>query len=321
MATAPEGQPNPSPHPPVPTGTLAGSLMILGAALAFSTKAILVKLAYAADPGLDAVGIMALRAAFSAPFFLAVALWTARRNRNGNGHGGRPMAAREWLGVASLGVLGYYVANLFDTTGLAYISAGTERLVLFAYPTLVVVLGAVFLKERITGVMVVALAATYSGVALAAAGRAGAGEPHLLKGTLLVLGAALSFAVFMAAGGRLIGQVGSARFTAHGMTAAGAATALHYLLAHGTDAGEVTRTVLLLCLTMGLFATVLPAFLLTEGIRRVGAGPAAVIGTVGPVATLGLDRLVFGETVSGLQVAGTVLILAGVLAVARWRGA
>lgn len=320
MATAPE---RPSALPdrhPERGRPLAGTLMILGAALAFSTKAVLVKLTYAADPGLDAVRIMALRAAFSVPFFLGVALWTARGNGRRNGSGGRPMAVREWLGVAGLGVLGFYLAALLDTAGLAYVSAGTERLVLFVYPTLVVVLGALFLGERIRPPMVLALGVTYAGVALATAGRAGL-EPDLARGVALVLGAALSFAVFTAWGARLIGRVGSARFTAHAMTAAGAATAVHYLLAHGASPGGVTRQVALLCLAMALVATVLPAFLMAEGIRRVGAGPAAVIGTVGPVVTLGLDRAVFGQTVSGLQLAGTVLILAGAAAVGRARGA
>jgi drug/metabolite transporter (DMT)-like permease len=292
--------------------------MLLGAALAFSTKSVLVKLTYAADPGLDAVRIMALRAAFSVPFFLGVALWTARRS--GNGTGLPPMTAREWLGVAALGVLGFYLATLMDTAGLAYVSAGTERLVLFIYPTLVVVLGAVFLGERIRRPLALALAATYLGVVLAAAGRIGM-ERDLARGVTLVLGAALSFAVFTAWGARLIGRVGSARFTAHAMTAAGAVTAVHYLLAHGPDPGGATRQVVLLCMAMALIATVLPAFLMAEGIRRVGAGPAAVMGTIGPVVTLGLDRVVFGETVGALQLAGTVLILAGVLAVGRARTA
>jgi drug/metabolite transporter (DMT)-like permease len=297
---------NPNPR------ALAGALLVLAAALAFSTKAILVKVTYAAAPGIDAVTIMAARMAFGLPCFLGLALWAARR-----GGTGPRTTGRERLALVVLGLLGYYAASLMDTAGLRYISAGTERLILFVYPTLVVLIGAVFLRERLRASTVAALAATYAGVALAIGAGAPTESRDLALGSVLVFGAALSFAVFIAGGTPLIRRLGAMRFTAWTMTVASGATALHYLVLHGPALAGLPPKALGLCLVMALVSTTVPALLMAEGIRRIGAGRAAVIGTVGPVATIGMDHLWLGQAFGTTQMAGTALVLAGVLAAGR----
>jgi len=306
---------------------LVGALLVLAAALCFSTKAILIKLAYLAAPGVDAITILATRMAFSLPFFVAAALWSVRRGGTGPKVGGRDIAA-----VAALGVLGYYTASLLDTEGLKHLSASTERLILFVYPTLVVLIGAVFLGERVRPSVAVALAATYAGVALAVgagpeAARAavpdmvGDGAGELALGAALVFGAALTFAVFMVTGVPVLRRVGAVRFSAWSMCAAAFAAALHFAAAHGVDFGGMNAHALALCLAMGVVATVLPAFLMAEGMRRIGAGRAALLGTVGPVATIGMDHAVLGQAITAPQAAGTALVLLGVVAVSAGRRA
>jgi len=300
---------------------LAGAACVLGAALCFSTKAILIKLVYQAAPNADAITILAARMAFALPFFLAAAFWGLRR-----GGAGPKVGARDVAAVAALGVLGYYVASYLDTAGLKFLSASTERLILFVYPTLVVLIGAVFLRERVRPAVAGALVATYAGVALAMgrgpeiaraeAGPVTGGVPgDLALGAALVFGAALTFAVFLVVGVPVLRRVGAMRFSAWSMTAAALVSVGHFATVHDLGTAALGRDALLLCLAMGLVATVLPAFLMAEGMRRVGAAPAAIIGSVGPVATIGLDHTVLGQVVTLPQALGTALVLAGVVAV------
>lgn len=328
-STEPPGRPAPSGHAEG-RARLAGALLVLGAALCFSTKAILIQLAYLAAPGVDAITVLAARMAFSLPFFVAAALWALRR-----GAASPRVGARDAWAVAALGVLGYYGASLMDTEGLRHLSASTERLILFVYPTLVVLIGAVFLGERVRPPVAAALAATYAGVALAVGagpesaraavpGLHGDGTGELAIGAALVFGAALAFAVFLVAGVPVLRRVGAVRFSAWSMSAAALASGVHFAAAHGVDAAGLSAAglnarALALCLAMAVVATVLPAFLMAEGLRRIGAGPAAVIGTVGPVVTIGLDHAVLGQAVTGPQTAGTALVLLGVLAVSVGR--
>lgn len=293
-----------------------GTVLVLGSALAFSTKAIFVKLAYVAGAGIDAVTILTARMAFGLPFFIAAAVWSARRARRA----GRPGTWRDRLGAAGLGLLGFYLASLLDTAGLEYISAATERVVLFVYPTLVVILGAVFLKERPGPRLLSALAATYAGLAVAVAADRAGGDAALARGAVLVFGAAAAFAVYSVAALGFVRRMGTLGFSAWAMSAATAATALHFAVLHGPTLAGLTPRALLLCLAMALVATAVPAVLMTEGLRRVGPGRAAILGTIGPVATLGLDHAVLGTPVTAAQTVGTLLVLAGVVAAGRARG-
>lgn len=298
-----------------PSPTLFGALLVLTAAVCFSAKAVLVKLTYGAVPGIDPVTIMAGRVAFGLPCFLLAALWSARQSRARR----RPLSAGEWAGVAGLGILGYYLSSLLDTAGLAYISAGLERLILFVYPTLVVVMGAL-LSRRFPGPATVgALALTYAGVAVAFREQLGAAGPDLVRGAALVFGAALSFAAFTLGSAVLVRRIGSGRFTAYAMSVSGLATAVHYLLSGAPSPAALPPDAVALCAVMALFSTVIPAFLANAGIRRVGPGPAAILGSVGPVATLGLAAAVLGEAVTPAQGAGAALVIAGVLLVGRAR--
>ena len=129
--------------------------MVVAAATAFSGKAVIIKLAY--RHGIDAVTLLALRMVFSVPFFIAAALWV----RSGTEH--RPLAGRELAAVIGLGILSYYAASFLDFLALQYIPAGLGRLLLFTYPTIVVVLSAALLSKPVTRRELAALVITYTG--------------------------------------------------------------------------------------------------------------------------------------------------------------
>jgi drug/metabolite transporter (DMT)-like permease len=286
---------------------LWGALCVVGSAVAFSAKAVIAKVGY--RHGADPATLLALRMGFALPFFVVAALLTSR---------GRAPLPRPELGkIVGLGVLGYYLASVFDFYGLVYISAGLERLILFVYPTLVVLMSALLFKTKISRRTLVALGLTYGGVLLAVKTEtAGASGPDLWLGVALIFACALSYAAYLVGSGRLIPRVGSLRFTALAMIVSTAAMLLHFWVVGGSFFGH-PPAVYVDGLLLALVCTVLPVFLLAEGIRRIGAGPSAIIGAVGPISTIALAHVVLGEPVHVVQAVGTVLVLVGATVVAR----
>lgn len=279
------------------------------AAVGFSFKAILVKLAYAY--AVDAITLIALRMLFSAPFFLAVAV----RERRNALH--VPLSGREWAQIALLGVLGYYGASFLDFLGLQYISAGLERLILFLYPTLVVVLSLLFFGKRITRRELYALTLSYGGIALAFAHDLEASSSNVVLGSLLVFGSALAYAIYLIGNGQLVGKVGAARFTAHAMAWASLACIVQFLLTHPLSKLALPWQVYALALAMAVFSTVLPTFMVSAAIRRIGSNRVALIGAVGPLATIFLGYWVLAEPISAPQLAGAALVMLGVILVSQ----
>jgi drug/metabolite transporter (DMT)-like permease len=292
----------------------AGFWLAAVAAIGFSFKAILIKLAYAWP--VDAVTLIALRMLFSVPFFLAVAWREARRRDRA------ALSRGDHAAIAALGIVGYYGASFLDFLGLQYISAGLERLILFLYPTLVVLLHLLFWRKPIGGRDLAALALSYVGIGFAFAHDI-AGNPNnrdVLLGGLLVFGSALAYAVYLVGNGRMVGRVGAARFTALAMIWASAACLLQFVLVHPFAALALPWQVYALSVAMALFSTVMPTFMVSAAIRRIGSHRVAVIGAVGPVATIFLGWWLLGEVISAAQLAGAAMVMAGVLLVSLRRG-
>lgn len=304
----PQQNNNPSPSSPVP-----GIALILAATFCFSAKAVLVKLTYGVAENLEPITIMAGRMLFGLPCFLLAALWAARKSRGSR----LPLSLKEWAAVVGLGFSGYYLATLLDTTGLAYISAGLERLILFSYPTLVVLFGALIYRRKVTGTLRFVLLLTYAGIALACRNQFAGESANAMLGAGLVFGAAVSFAMFTLGSAVMIRRIGATRFTAYAMSASGLFTATHYLTSDAPPLSSLPEQVVVLCAAMALFATVIPAFMMSAGLRRIGPEHTAVIGSVGPVITIGLGAAVLGEAVTSVQLAGTGLVLSGVLLMGR----
>lgn len=287
--------------------TLIGSTLILLAAIGFSSKPILIKLAYAASTEVDAITLMTLRMVMSLPFFLVVALWRTEK----------PVAKHntvDWVALIILGVMGYYLASLLDFSGLAYIPAGLERLILFLYPTFVVLLTAFWYRKPISQIKRRALLLSYSGMILVFLQSSTNGNMHqLVLGSSLVLGSALVFALFLTGSGHFIPRFGARRFTAWSMSVACIATLAHFAALRPLEQLLVSPEIFALGAMLALFSTILPAFLMNIGIQKVGAANAAIVSAAGPVATLAMAFVILGETLSIMQIIGTIMILGGVL--------
>jgi drug/metabolite transporter (DMT)-like permease len=286
---------------------LLGVGFALLAAVGFSAKAILVKLAYI--DGVDTITLLALRMLFSVPFFLGAALWSRAKTHT------VPIEKRDWMAIVGLGIIGYYLSSLLDFLGLQYISAGLERLILFLYPTMVVILSAVIFKHAIGRRVIAALALSYAGIALAFMHDIRMSQGDVMLGAGLVFASTLTYSVYLVGAGHTIARIGTIRFTAYAMLVASSATLLQFAMTHPLSALHVTPRVLELAIAMAIFSTVLPVFMLSAGIRLIGSGRASLVGSVGPVSTIYLAHVFLNEAMSALQVAGSVLVLAGVLTI------
>ncbi|MFZ2852508.1 MAG: DMT family transporter [Rhodocyclaceae bacterium] len=292
------------------TERLGVALAVL-AALGFSFKAIFVKLAYAVPQAVpvDAITLLSLRMVFALPVFAWVG-WRASR-------GAPPLTRGDWLRVSALGLLGYYGASILDFIGLRTISAGLERLILFTYPTLTVLIGVLFMGKPLARREVGALILSYLGIGLAFFHDLEfAGESTtVLLGAAFVFASSLSYAFYLAGSATMIQRLGAARFSALAMLVSTAATQLHFLIEQPLSALAQPLPVYAYGAGMALFSTVLPVFWQSAAIRRIGSSKAVLIGTLGPVLTIFFGWWILAEPLSLAQIAGAGLVLAGVLLV------
>lgn len=284
---------------------IIGIMFAFAAAIGFSAKAVMVKLAYA--DAVDAITLLALRMAFSIPFFLAVAMFAGRNTHSAS------LTGKDKLAVAGLGLIGYYLASYLDFLGLQYISAGLERLILFLYPTMVVIISALVFRHRISRTALFALLISYAGIALVFLHDMQILRHDALSGSVLVFGSALAYATYLVGAGQLIARIGATRFTAYVMTVACIACLAQFAVTHRVADLDLPARVYGLSVAMALFSTVLPAFMIATAMRRIGSMHTSMIGSIGPVSTIYLAYVFLGEPLSLVQIIGSVLVLAGVL--------
>jgi drug/metabolite transporter (DMT)-like permease len=287
-----------------------GLAFALAGSVAFSGKAIIVKLAY--RHGVDAVTLLMLRMLFALPLFVGLAWWASR---------GKPaLTRRDVVAVLGLGFSGYYLASFLDFAGLVYISASLERLILYLNPTLVLLLGVVLHGKRVTGRQWAALGVSYAGVLVVFGHELTDLGPNVVLGAALVLGSALSYAVYLVQSGQEVQRLGALRLT-------GLATTVACVLCIGqfvvlrpvASVFDVVTPVLWLSLLNATACTFAPVILVMLGIERLGAGLAAQTGLVGPMSTILMGVLILGEPMTVWISLGTLLVLAGVALLARWR--
>ena len=284
-----------------------GVACVLIATIGFSGKAVIVKLAY--QYPVDVMTLLALRMICSLPFFIAMAMWT------GLSGGGAKMVRNDWLAIIGLGFIGYYLGSYLDFAGLQYISAGLGRLILYLYPTLVLILSALFLGQAIRTRHMLSLALSYGGIVLVFYEQMGIGGDHhaLLLGGGLVFAGAVTYAIYLLAGSRVVFKLGSMRFTAYTSIAACAFVIAHFTVTHGPSALAVPHPVYWLAFVMAVFSTVLPLWLMAEALRRIGANQAALVACIGPISTFVLANIFLDEPISAAQLFGASLVLAGVM--------
>jgi drug/metabolite transporter (DMT)-like permease len=291
--------------------------------LAFSFRPIWIKLAYAVptESGhpVSPVTLLFLRMMLSLPFFVAIALWLKGRSSGDTGK----LTPRDWLAIAGLGFVGYYLASFLDFLGLQYVGAGLGRLILFLYPTMVLLLSFLFLRKSPTRRELVALVISYSGVALILSNRLGGDSIEgklFLLGVLLIFASALSYAVYLVAGSQMVKRVGSMRFTAYTMIISTFPAVLQFFLMEPLSALRLPPAVWIYAIVMATFSTVLPVFLQAEALKRIGANQFALLGALGPLSTAALSGLGLEERFGPLQTLGAALVIAGVLLVSVKKG-
>jgi len=213
-----------------------------------------------------------------------------------------------------LGIIGYYLASYFDFRGLTYVSASLERVILYLYPTLVLLITAVIFKESVKGKHILAIAVSYIGVMIAYAFDANVGDQvDLFRGSFFIFMSALAYASYLVGSQWLIPKFGTIRFTAIAMIVSCICVILHYMIQQGVSIPMYSNEVLLYGMLMGIFSTVIPSFLISAGIKHLGATETSIISSVGPISTIILSVLILGEVFNVYQVIGTVLVLCSVL--------
>jgi drug/metabolite transporter (DMT)-like permease len=294
------------------TRYLLGVLILVVANMGFSTKAVIIKLMY--QYHVDTFSVIALRMLMSAPVYIVVAIVLAQRKDN------VPLTKKELLSVAGLGILSYYISSMLDFWGLQYISAGVERLILFTYPTMVLVISAVLFKKKIGTPQYIAMILTYIGVAIAYVAERGLGDQkNVVLGASLIFTCAITYSFFVVGTGELVKRLGSIKFTCYAMLAATVPALIQSGIHDGMNIFNFQTEVYSLAVWMAVVATVFPTFMIVEGIRLVGANNSGIIGFVGPVWTIFLANWLLGEPITLMQCIGTAIVLAGVFLIS-WKG-
>lgn len=296
------------------TATWGFAIAFLGSIM-FSTKAIIVKLAFA-HVKVDALTLLTLRMIFSLPFYVAAA-WLVNKQDDAT-----ELTKRQWLVVLVLGIFGYYLSSLFDFVGLQYISAGLERLILFLYPTFAVLINAFVFKQPIRRVQGIALLLTYVGIGLAFFGelRVDTHNPNFFHGSLLIFLCAITYSIYIAGSGYIIPKVGATKFTAYAMLAATAGIFTHFLFAGSFSALQQSAELWWYGILLAVVATVIPSFLISYGMKKIGSNNVAIISSIGPVSTILQAHFILGEGIFLEQIIGTVLVIIGVLLIGWKRG-
>ncbi|MGF1455404.1 MAG: DMT family transporter [Alphaproteobacteria bacterium] len=287
------------------SGVLLGAT---GAAL-FSLKGVVMKLAFTVGGTVEQM--MALRMGMALPVYIVVG-WMALRTR--------PLspAPRTLVAAAGLGVLSYYVCTWLDFTGLMFISAQLERLILFLYPTMTALLAWWFIGERMTLRHGLALALSYGGILVLFGQEVSSLGPNAALGAGLVFAAAALFAVYVTAAKTVIVGLGSPLFTCVAMTAAALAILAHFAgQSMLTVSPPINASILGLGALLAIACTVMPSFMVTEAIARAGPGLTSAAGGFGPAATAAVAVWVLGEPFGPHQALALILTVSGVVLLTR----
>lgn len=295
---------------------LVGIVLAFIGSILYSTKAVFVKLAYQYD--VDAVSLLLMRMMFSLPFYLGIAIYISRQSSNYR------LTRQDYQQLFILGIIGYYLSSYLDFKGLEYITASLERLILFIYPTIVVLIGYFFYKEKISRSQIIALILTYIGIAVVFIGNVEIGsQEDLVIGSVLIVLCSIFFAVYMVGSGQILPRVGTWRFTSYALTISSVAVIIHYFIENrGVGNFNYPLPVFGYGFLMATISTVIPTLLISEAIRRVGASNVAIIASVGPISTITLAWVFLDERLAVTQILGGVLVLAGVvfISVSRKKG-
>jgi drug/metabolite transporter (DMT)-like permease len=281
---------------------LSGLALAMAGSVLFSGKAIVIKLAY--RYGVDATTLITLRMLVAVPFFVAAYAFSSR--------GKLPLTSTDHLRLIVIGMLGYYAASYLDFLGLQYVTAGLERLVLYLNPTIVVILSALFLHKHLAGRDWLALALAYGGIAFVFWHDVSFAGDGIALGATFVFMSAISYAIYLVMAGELVRRLGAIRLTSYAMLVSTIAVCIQFLIVNPVSSLAQPAPVYWLSLVNGVLCTVLPVFAIMLAVERLGANHTSMATMIGPVATILLAYVFLGEAISGWQLIGTALVLAGI---------
>jgi len=278
-------------------------LAIIGTAL-FSLKSIFIKLAYA--QGLDTDSVLMLRMAIALPIYLGVLFWLAKQQNVPDN------LSSKIVKITFLGFIGYYLSSWFDLKGLEMISAQLERLTLFTYPIMVALLGALFFRTPLTRKVILSLIITYSGLLLVFYKELSLEGENVILGTLLVALAALSFSFYVLFGKQEIQKMGSVWFTGLAMSISSLFVLIHFSIFNDYSDLHITAMAWVWLVLLAVFSTVIPSFMISEAIHRIGPAQTGIVGSLGPIMTMGLAIWILNEPFTLWHAMGMVLVVGGV---------
>ncbi|MDH5228657.1 MAG: DMT family transporter [Gammaproteobacteria bacterium] len=291
--------------------TWFGIACVLLATIGLSFKAIFIKLAYAADPRIDAISVLNIRMILALPFFALMLFFSRQTNATNT------LNRQSFMAFLLLGGVGFYASAFLDYSALFYIPANLERLILFLYPTFVVIISFFTHRSSVNRYTIIAVVVSYVGIMVVFFDQAAVFTQQSYTGISLVFAAAIVFAIYTVASVPYIIRFGSIRFTSYAMFAASLAIFLHGFAAHGFQVFYQDLKIYSLILPMAIFSTVLPMFLMAEGVKRIGAASSSIISTSGPVITIFFAYVLLNESFGLIQLIGGMLVILGVFFVAR----
>ena len=292
----------------------SGLLLATLGAIAFSGKAIIVKLAY--RYGVDAVTLIMYRMLFALPIFAMMAWWATYRRAGGRAPA---LTRKDWLGVLGLGFCGYYLSSFLDFAGLQYVTASLERLILYLNPTFVLMLGWLFYRKRVVLLQVAAMVISYAGVLVVFSHEVTLQGQDVLLGALLVLASAVSYAVYLVYSGELVRRLGASRLVGLATMVACLCCILQFLVVRPLSAALVAPQVIWLSILNATLCTAVPVLMVMMAVERIGAALAAQAGMVGPMSTILMGVVILGEPFNAWIVLGTALVMGGVFLVSKYR--
>lgn len=286
-----------------------GIIFALLGTLFFSTKAIFVKLAYQHD--VDPITLLLLRMLFALPFYGGLAIWYRQKVR-----ASIHLSNRDWILLVITALLGYYISSFLDFQGLQYIGASLERLILFIFPSFVVILSWILFKERISRSVYIALIFSYVGLLVVFSSQLielQIGE-NFWTGTGYILLCAVTFALFYVGNQWLIPKMGAFSFTNISMLIACLAVIIHYMFQvdSWSKLFDCSWQVYLYAGLMAFVSTVIPSYFVSYSIQFIGASRSSIISSFGPVSTILLAYLFLDERLSWLQIAGGIIIIVSI---------
>jgi drug/metabolite transporter (DMT)-like permease len=280
-------------------------LALLGA-IFFSGKAIVVKLAYAYP--VDASTLLAMRMLLSLPLFLGALIFTVLREKNA-----AKMTAKDYGLITLAGLLGYYLASLFDFMGLQYITAGLERLILFTYPSIVLLIACIIKHQWPQPWQLVCMVLSYVGLAVVYGHETVLVGDNTALGVVLVFVSAICYASYLIVGERLLKRLGTIRVTAMATLVSAAAILIQINLQQPLSIiVEQPLPVWGWSLVNAVFCTFVPVFAVMTAISLIGAPRVSQLGMIGPIATIALGTWILKEPFTVWHAVGTALVIAGV---------